>query len=185
MLNTISVGASLFFLAAVFPPYNVYIAQSISQKNLKKYIMIVFFSVLGLGLGSAMIYWGSQKIGFPIELIGGSIIIYLAIKMFFKADENSIDIKELEIKENLSGAISCMIMSMLPGAYSLTVAKGLATMDYFLVLTVFLAGPVLGTSLGGLLLYKGTKISRIPLNKVGGVMLFLVGSMTFFEYFMN
>jgi hypothetical protein len=183
LLSTVSVGASLFFLAAVFPPYNVYIAQSISQKNLKKYLMIVAFSVLGLAIGSTMIYFGSQMIGFPIELIGGGIILYLAIKMFFKKEADPDEINSLELKENLSGAISCMIMSMLPGAYSITVAKGLATLDFFLVATVFLAGPILGTSFGGVLLYKGTKVSRIPLNKVGSILLLLVGASIFFDYF--
>ena len=181
MLNTVGIGASLFFLAAVFPPYNVYIAQSIRQKNIRKYLMIVGFSVLGLTLGSVAIYLGSQLIGASLELVGAAVILYLAVKMFLKKEE--IQIEGEELQENLTGAISCMVMSMLPGAYTVTVAKGLATMDYFLVSTVFLAGPILGISLGGVLLYKGTKVTRLPLNKVGGVMLFLVSMMIFFEYF--
>ena len=181
MLDTVGIGASLFFLAAVFPPYNVYIAESIGQRNLKKYMMIVLFSVFGLSIGSTAIFLGSRMIGASVELIGAIVILYLAVKMFLKKEETEITARE--IKENLTGAISCMIMSMLPGAYSITVAKGLANMDFLLVSTVFLAGPILGISFGGLLLYKGTKVSRLPLNKVGGLLLFFVAATIFFEYF--
>ena len=181
LLQTMGIGASLFFLAAVFPPYNVYIAESISQKNLKKYLMIISFSILGLTIGGVTIYLGSQIVGASVELVGALVILYLALKMFTKKEE--IAEPTAELKENFTGAISCMIMSMLPGAYSITVAKGLASMDYFLVSTVYLAGPIFGISFGGFLLYKGTKVSNLPLNKVGGLMLLFVSATIFFEYF--
>lgn len=183
MLNTLSLGFSLMFLAAVFPPYNVYIAQSINESNYKKYFMIIVFSVIGLALGGFMIFYGSKMLGFPIELLGGAIIFYLGLRMFIKKEEESADYDSMQLADSLSGAFSCMLMSMVPGAFSLTVAKGIANSDLFLVLTVFLAGPILGTTLGGLLLYKGTQVSRLPLNKVGGIMLFFVSFMVFYDYF--
>ena len=91
MLNTVSIAVSLFFLAAVFPPYNVYIAQSIRHKNFRQYFLIIVFSILGLTIGSLLIFFGSELIGLPIELVGGGIILYLAIKMFF-TEENDEDL---------------------------------------------------------------------------------------------
>lgn len=183
MLNTISVVGSLFFLAAVFPPYNVYIAQAIRHKSIKQYFLIIFFSVLGLSIGSFLVYYGSEIIGFPIELVGGGIIFYLAIKMFLSEENKAAELENIELKENLSGAISCMIMSIVPGAFSISIAKAFADMDYILVALIFLAGPILGTSFGGILLHKGTKISKLPLNKVGSIMLFVISISVFLGYF--
>lgn len=183
MLSSLSMGLSLMFLAAVFPPYNVYIAQSIKESNFKKYLIIIVFSVLGLAIGGFLVFYGSKLLGFPVELLGGVVIFYLAVKMFLKKEDESVNYESAQLADSLSGALSCMLMSMLPGAFSLTIAKGLANSDLFLVLVVFLAGPILGTSLGGFLLYKGTQVSRLPLNKVGGIMLFFVSFMVFFDYF--
>lgn len=183
MLNNVSVVASLFFLAAVFPPYNVYIAQAISHKNIRQYFMIIIFSLIGLAIGSLLMLFGSEVLGLPIELVGGGIIFYLAVKMFFTEESDPSQVENMELKDDLSGAISCMIMSMLPGAFSITIAKALVDMNYFLAAAIFLFGPILGTSFGGFLLYKGTKLSNLPLNKVGSIMLFVISMVTFLGYF--
>lgn len=170
-------GISLLFLAAIWPPYNVFIAESIVKKDKWMLFAIPSSSVLGLTLSVLMIFWGAEVLGFSLSIIGGIVVILLGIKMFFSPPSE----EKVNLGEKLSMLFTVFLVSAIPGVYAFTAASGLQKGDLLQVLTVYLAGPIFGITLGGILLAFGFKISKLPLNKVGSLLLLIIGiKMIFF-----
>jgi small neutral amino acid transporter SnatA (MarC family) len=177
ILSYLALGISLLLLAAVWPPYNVFIAESIIKNDKWMLFAIPLSSILGLTLSVLMIFWGAQILGVSLSIIGGVVVIFLGIKMFFSPPSG----EKVNLGERLSMLFTVFLVSAIPGVYAFTAASGLQKGDLFQVLTVYLAGPVLGITLGGFLLAFGFKISKLPLNKVGAFLLFVIGlKMIFF-----
>jgi|Deesub1362A_J573_1020465.scaffolds.fasta_scaffold11052_3 small neutral amino acid transporter SnatA (MarC family) len=177
ILSYLLLGISLLFLAAIWPPYNVFIAESIVKKDKWMLFAIPVSSVLGLTLSVLMIFWGAEVLGFSLSIIGGIVVILLGIKMFFSPPSEG----KVNLGEKVSMLFTVFLVSAIPGVYAFTAASGLQKGDLLQVLTVYLAGPIFGITLGGFLLAFGFKISKLPLNKVGSLLLLLIGiKMIFF-----
>ncbi len=171
LMHYFALGIPLLFLAALWPPYNVLIAEAILRKDRWMLMAIPVSSVLGLSLSVLVIFWSARIFGIPLSLVGGIIVIALGIKMFFSSESEG----EISLGEKLSAIFTVFVVSAIPGVYAFTAAAGLERGDWGQVLTVYLAGPVLGIVLGGVLLAYGFKLTRLPPNKVGALLLFFVG----------
>jgi hypothetical protein len=178
MWEVISLGATLFFIASVFPPYNVFIAQSISEKNLLLYLSTMIPSLSGLFLGGLLLGYGSILLGLPLELIGGVFIIVVGLRMLWPKKNQ---LKDDRLKKKVTGsaqaALSCFLLSFMPGVFTIAMGTAFNTANFPQVLTVSL-GAALGINLGGILLFKGAKLAHLPLDKLGGVLLLFVGVLT-------
>ena len=182
MWEVVSLGATLFIIATVFPPYNVFIAQSISERNLFLYLSTMIPALSGLFLGGILLDYGTKFLGLPLELIGGIFIILVGLRMLlFKKIPAGENHQEDQLKQKVSGsaqaAISCFLMSLMPGVFTVSIATGFNTLNYGQISAVFM-GAALGTNLGGILLFKGAKLAHLPLDKLGGVLLLFVGFLT-------
>jgi hypothetical protein len=70
---------------------------------------------------------------------------------------------------------TAFLVSATPGVYSVTAAVGVERGDFLLILLVFMAGPILGITLGGFALHHGLKATRLPLSRIGGLILTAIG----------
>lgn len=178
MWEVVSLGGTLFFMAAVYPPYNVFIARSISEKNLFLYLSTMIPSISGLFLGGLLLGYGTKLLGLPLELIGGVFIIGVGLRMLLPKKNQP---QEDRLKEKVAGsaqaALSCFLMSCMPGVFTVSMGTAFNNSNITQISAVVM-GAVLGTNLGGILLFKGARLTHLPLNKLGGVLLLFVGFLT-------
>lgn len=178
MWEAIILGGTLFLLAAIYPPYNVFIAQSFSEKNLILYLIVVVSSIVGVILGGLILEYGTKLLRLPLELIGGIFIIVVGLRMLWpkKSPANGEILKE-KVSVSIEAAFSCFLMSIMPGVFTISMGTALSTSNAAQISAV-LIGATLGINSGGILLYKGAALANLPLNKLGGILLLFVGALT-------
>ncbi|MEL7564602.1 MAG: hypothetical protein AAGU27_06940 [Dehalobacterium sp.] len=178
MWEVISLGGTLFLLAVIYPPYNVFIAQSFFEKNLILYLIVVISSIIGVILGGLILEYGTRLLGLPLELLGGIFIIIVGLKMLWpkKSQSNEKKLNE-QVSVSVEAAFSCFLMSVMPGVFTISMGTGLSTANAGQISAV-LIGATLGINSGGILLYKGASLANLPIDKLGGVLLLFVGILT-------
>lgn len=180
-MELLTLGCTLLFLAALWPPYNVFIARAIRQRSIFLYLSVMVPSVAGQAAGAWLLVKGVGLLGIPLEFIGGGFILILAVKMFLTAEkhgEEEDDVPAIDYKTALSAAFSCCVMSMIPGAFTISLAKAIEDFDIVRISVVVGMGTIAGLTVGGIMLYNGAKLAKLPLNKLGGVLLAFVGVIT-------
>ncbi len=171
MWQYLEIGLPLLFLAAIWPPYNILIAKSLIEKDYLVTLGIIFSSFLGLSLSVFLLVGGAKLTHLPLSLMGGVIVILLGIKMIFSKEKK----EKVNIAARFQTVFTTFLLSAVPGVYALTAASGFLKGDLNQVLTVYLAGPTLGITSGGLLIAYGVRYSKLPLNKIGGILLIFIG----------
>ncbi len=170
MWRYLALGVPLLFLAAIWPPYNVFLAYFFSKKDFKTALGIILSSSVGLSLSVVLIFLGGRFANLPLNFIGAAIVGFLGVKMLFNQPVNT----KFEVVSRMEAISSTFFLSFIPGVFAFTAASGLYRGEIGQLITVFLAGPVLGISLGGLLLYLGVSLFKLPLNKIGGLLLIAI-----------
>lgn len=182
MWEMISLGTTLFFLAAIWPPYNVFIAQSLSEKNLLLYLLVVIPGIGGLMVGGLLLGYGTKLLGIPLELIGGIFILGVALRMLWpKKNQSTAEAFKKKVSGSIQAALSCFLMSIMPGVFTVSMGTAISTANMALFFAVFI-GSTLGIHIGGILLYKGAAFAKLPLDKLGGVLLLFIGILTIKPY---
>jgi hypothetical protein len=183
MFELIGLGLTLFILAALWPPYNVFIAQAFSEKNPLLYFSVILPSLCGLFTGGTIIGIGTKLLGIPLELFGGIFILGIGVKMLLpkKNQDSDIEFKK-KLSNSIQAAFSCFFMSAMPGVFTVALATALNPVNIPQILAVTFFGATLGNTAGGILLYKGTKLMNLPLKKIGGILLLFIGVLTIKPY---
>lgn len=183
MFEVISLGFTLFVLAAIWPPYNVFIAQAFLEKNLVLFLSVLLPSLAGLFSGGLVLKFGTKFLGIPLELVGGIFILFIAVKMLWpKKSANNVDAFKRKFSGSIQASLSCYLMSCMPGVFTVSMATAMSPINIPQILAVTLFGATLGNIAGGFLLYKGAKLAHLPLDKIGGILLIFLGLLTIKPY---
>ncbi len=172
MLNYLTLGLPLLLLAALWPPYNVLIADAFLRKKYWMILAIIFSSLLGLSTSVFLMVQGAKLANINFNLVGGIFVLALGLRLFFTKENRK---KKSTIGEHVQSLWTIFVVSFIPGVFSVTAAAGILNRDVGQVITVYLAGPLLGIFLGGILMAYGVKYAKLPLNRIGGILLLFIG----------
>ncbi|HEY3374111.1 MAG TPA: hypothetical protein VGK02_03495 [Candidatus Aquicultor sp.] len=181
MLVYLTLGSTLLFISAAWPPYNVYIADALVRKDRLTVVLIVLAAFFGLMVPTTVIVAGASLASIPLGKIGGAFVLFTGIRMFFKHPESEVKTgEEARTKTNREAIVTSLLISMVPGIYAVLAAEGITKHDLLQTVIVFICGPT-GVLLGGLLLAYGIRFINLPIDKIGGVLIVLISlKMMFF-----
>ncbi|MHB0976778.1 MAG: hypothetical protein ACYC1U_06245 [Candidatus Aquicultorales bacterium] len=174
MFSYITLSLSLVALAAIWPPYNVYIADALGRKDRITVALIVVAAVLGLSVSSFLVAAGASLTKLPLGKIGGAFVVFTGVRLLLSkapAREESVG-KAVRSREAVAASF---LISATPGVYAVTVAHGIAKNDLLQALAAFIGGP-LGILLGGILLSAGLRMFALPVEKIGGSIVLAIGA---------
>ncbi len=168
----LTIFLTLLGLAALWPPYNIFIARALGQGDYLTAALTPVVSSVGLAIITAAMVAGASLVNLPLSLVGGIFVLLMGLRMLWKAPSHDAGLGTVE-KAGMLGTV--FLISLMPGVYSVTAAMGVQEGDYLLTALVFLAGPTLGITLGGVVLHHGFRATRLPLARVGGAVLAGIG----------
>jgi hypothetical protein len=164
---------SLLGLAALWPPYNIFIARALEEGDYLTVVLTPLVSTLGLSIITVALALGAGLTNLPLSPLGGAFVGLMGLRMLMrKSVEGS---EGLAVGERAEILGTAFLVSATPGVYSVTAAVGVERGDFLLILLVFMAGPILGITLGGFALHHGLKATRLPLSRIGGLILTAIG----------
>lgn len=133
MWRYLAIGIPLLFLAAIWPPYNVFLAYFFSKKDFKAALDIVLSSSTGLALSVTLILFGSRFANLTLNFIGAAIVDFLGVKMFFSQPVK----QQLEVVSRIEAISSPFFLSFIPGVFAFTAAADLYRGEVGQLITVF------------------------------------------------
>lgn len=175
MLDNLVLGVTLLFLAAAWPPYNVYIAEALNNKDRRTVSMILAATVTGLGLGTALVVGGVSATNLPLVKLGGVVVLISGVRMLLSrpALKDSTAATKPKTGVDRGPIFTSFLISATPGVYALLAAQGITKHDLLQTVTVFVSGPT-GCFVGGLLLAYGVRFVKMPMHLIGGVLVILI-----------